>query len=386
MRTLLRKYRSRLPIPLAYLWRRLLFRTTFIAITGSVGKTTAKECLAGILTAHARTLKTFSNHNEVPAVARAILQVRPWHRYAVFEIATAVPGMVRRSAHLVRPHIGIVLAVARTHTDKFPSLEDTAREKESLLEELRPDGLAILNAEDPRVKQMAGRCRCKVKMFGQSEGHDLWADQISSKWPDRLTFQANTPTEQQRIEMKLVGEHWVNSVLAALLAAQSCGIRLEAAATALSEVEPFPARMQPVLLPSGATMLRDELNGSEETWKAAFQVLENCQALRRVLVLGDVSDWHKRSIGQLLPLFLRGRKNFRKRVRHQSAPAPRGPSACNSLLEIRPFVQTLCSDSANPGNQDRTPTSLFADAGHWKTEPSQADRDLYKEAIQTIWN
>ena len=287
---------------LAYLWRRLLFRTTFIAITGSVGKTTCKECIAAILSAHLPTAKTLINQNELHGVPRTILRVRPWHRFAVVEIATDRPGMIIRSARLLRPGIAVVLGVAGTHTRVFPTLDDTAAEKARLLDALSPEGLAILNADDPRVVRMAARSRSRVKTFGHCAGTDLRADAVSSKWPARLSLRVHTKSETQFVRTNLVGEHWVNSVLAALLAAISCGIPLEAAARGLGRVRPFMARIQPVLLPSGATILRDEANGSLDTLNAALQVLRESEAVRRVLVVSGFSDSRTNSRNRLREL------------------------------------------------------------------------------------
>ena len=107
--------RYRLPVQwaLAYLWRRLLLRTTFIAVTGSVGKTTTKECIAAMLSARFPTAGTLRNHNDRHGVPRTILRVRPWHRYAVLEVATNERGLMRRLAWLVRPHVAVMLTVAR---------------------------------------------------------------------------------------------------------------------------------------------------------------------------------------------------------------------------------------------------------------------------------
>jgi UDP-N-acetylmuramoyl-tripeptide--D-alanyl-D-alanine ligase len=89
---------------LAYLWRRLLSRTTFIAITGSVGKTTAKECLAAILSTQFSTASTVNNQNDCHGVPRTMLRIRPWHRFAVIEMGTGGPGLIKRSGQLVRHH------------------------------------------------------------------------------------------------------------------------------------------------------------------------------------------------------------------------------------------------------------------------------------------
>ena len=289
-KTLLRWWRSRLLLLLARLWRPLLFRTTFIAITGSVGKTTCKECLAAILSAQSPTAKTLYNQNERDGVPRTILRVRPWHRYAVVEVATDWPGLVRRSARLLRPDISIVLAVAGTHSQAFPTLDDIAAEKAQLLAAQSPAGTAILNADDPRVHAMAAHCRPKVRTFGLSAGTDLRADEIRSHWPGRLSLRVHSRSETVLVNTNLVGEHWVNSVLAALLAADSCGVSLGRAAGEIARVEPFMARMQPVALPGGATMLRDEWNGALDTLVPALRVLQESDAARRVLVFSNLSD------------------------------------------------------------------------------------------------
>jgi UDP-N-acetylmuramoyl-tripeptide--D-alanyl-D-alanine ligase len=294
-KALRRWWRSQYLLLLARLWRPLLFRTTFIAITGSVGKTTCKECLAAILSARFPTAKTLFNQNERDGVPRTILRVRPWHRYAVVEVATDWPGLMRRSARLLRPDISIVLVVAGTHTQVFATLDDTAAEKAQLLEAQSSKGIAILNADDPRVHAMAAHCRPKAKTFGRSAGSDLRADEVRSQWPDRLSLRVHAGSETVLVNTTLVGEHWVNSVLGALLAAVSCGVPLNVAARELGRVQPFMARMQPVVLPSGATMLRDEWNGSLDTMAPALRVLQQADTARRVLVFSNISDSRENS-------------------------------------------------------------------------------------------
>lgn len=145
---------------LAYIWRRLLFRTTFIAVTGSLGKTTTKECIGAILSAHFPTAKTVRNQNDRSGIPRTIFRVRPWHRFAVIEVGTDRPGSMVRYARLVKPHLAVVLTVAGTHTKSFSTLDEAAAEKAKIVEALRRGGLAILNAEDPRVREMGANARC----------------------------------------------------------------------------------------------------------------------------------------------------------------------------------------------------------------------------------
>jgi UDP-N-acetylmuramoyl-tripeptide--D-alanyl-D-alanine ligase len=299
IRAPLRSLRRRLRLPVlrasAWLWRRLMWRTTVVAITGSVGKTTARECLAAILAGHGTTLATRHNQNDETGVPRTLLRLRPWHRFAVIETGTAGAGLLRVNARLVRPDVAIVLAVARTHTDRFATLDETAAEKAELPAAVSPRGLAILNGDDERVRRMAERCRCRVETFGRSPECDAWADEVSARWPARLSLRVRTADAAVLVQTRLVGEHWTSGILAAVLAARALGVAPAAAAAALAQVEPFAVRMQPVRLPNGAVVLRDEQNSSPDTWDAALAVLRSASASRRVLVASDFSDVRKKN-------------------------------------------------------------------------------------------
>ena len=336
----------------AWLWRRLMVRTTVIAITGSVGKTTTKECLAAILSAHGPTLKTLNNENDLIGVPRTLLRMRPWHRMAVIEIGTGEPGMMRRNARLVRPDVAVVLAVAATHTNRFETLDDTAAEKAELPAAVARRGLAILNADDPRVRRMGELCRCRVETFGRSTASDAWADGVAARWPARLALDAHTAGETRRIETRLVGEHWVSAILAALLAARSQGVGLAAAAEALATVEPFTGRLQPVRLPNGATVIRDEINSSPDTWHAALAVLRGATARRRVLIVSDVSDSplrprHRfRELGELAADVADAALFIGEHARYAVKRAvERGmdPSRVEGVLDVRAAAQRLAS-------------------------------------------
>ncbi|MBZ5601914.1 MAG: hypothetical protein LAO79_06380 [Acidobacteriia bacterium] len=284
----------------AFVWRRLMFRTTFIAITGSVGKTTAKECIAAMLAAHAPIVKTFDTQNGRFFVARAILRVRPGHRFAVIEVATNRPGGLWSEARLVNPDLALILSVAQTHSNNFNSLEEIAQEKARMLDALRPGGTAVLNGDDPRVLAMAKGARKKVRIAGSSPQFDVWADEISSIWPDRLSFRVHCGSESRRVRTRLVGEHWLGTALASLAIALECGVSLEAAATALETAPPYRARLEPVELPSGAIMLRDDFNDELSTLAPALRVLEQAIAARRILVMSGALDPKSKTKGKLM--------------------------------------------------------------------------------------
>src|SRR5271169_2251182 len=242
----------------AFLWRRLLVRTTFIAITGSVGKTSSKEMLAAMLATRYPTVKTFANQNDYSGVPRSLLRVRPWHRFAVVEVAANGRATMPRSAALVRPDIAVVLAVATTHRKDFRTLDRTAAEKAQLLAALRPSGIAVLNGDDRRVAAMATGLRRRIVWFGSSPTFDYHAEHVASSWPERMSFKLHAGLQSYAVRSRLLGTHWLNSALAALAVADLCGIPLPVAISAAALVEPVTGRMQPVDLPCGAVLIRDE--------------------------------------------------------------------------------------------------------------------------------
>ena len=268
----------------------MLTRTTFIAITGSVGKTTCKECLATILEQSCPTAKTLRNQNDYSGVPRSLLRVRPRHRFAVLELAANGLGAMYRSAPLVRPDMAIVLAVAWNHRKNFRTLENVAKEKSALPANLTKAGIALLNGDDPLVAGMAASLRQRVVRFGASPDFDYWANETTSKWPGRFSFTVHAGKEHARVHTQLLGAHWMAAVLGAIAAAHLSGIPLSQAAEAVRAQQPVAGRMQAVMLPNGAVVIRDDLDGSIGTLSPAFRMMEEADAPRKILVISGMTD------------------------------------------------------------------------------------------------
>ncbi len=308
----------------AFLWRRLLFRTTIVAVAGSVGKTTTKELIAAVLAQRGRTYRTIANQNGGILIPLNVLRIRPWHRFAVIETSGVPLGVMQRTSRLLRPDIGVMLTLARTHTDIYPTLEDTAREKSKLFDHLSPRGIGLLNGDDPLVAAMAEKLPGRGSLFGTSDACALRAANVTSNWPQRLQFDAIAGGEQVPVRTRLVGEHWLPSVLAALAVGRQVGIPPRAAAEAISTVEPFRARLQPMALPNGAIVLRDDYQSTIDGSDAAFRVLAQARARRRILAITDLSD---------------AGNNSSRRMRHIAAAAANGADMAVFIGRLAPFAQ-----------------------------------------------
>ena len=290
LRFWLLKLRNPFRVAAAIIWRRCLRRTRFIAITGSVGKTTAKDCLVAMLSVRHSVVATIGSNNGRSGIPGVVLRSRPSTDFAVVEIGILDIGRMWRSALVVSPDDAVVTCVQMQHMRGLKTLDIIAREKAKLLRPLGKDGVAVLNHDDERVAAMASAGPFRVCYFGESQSSDVWADEIVSAWPERLQFTVHMGAETQRVRTRFVGSHWTQSVLAAIAMATRQGITLAEAAAAVKTVEPYLARMQPVTLPGGAVMIRDEYNGGENVCDAAFAALSKARAERKIGILGEVSD------------------------------------------------------------------------------------------------
>jgi len=137
---------------------------------------------------------------------------------------------------------------------------------------------------------MAHGLDCRVVRYGVGEECEIHGSAFSARWPARLSMKARLGGKTLDVETKLVGTHWASSVLSVMATIDVLGIDVEKALAAIGEVQPFMARMQPMQLPCGAIVIRDEGNGSADTFDAMLKVLKEAKARRRVLVITDMTD------------------------------------------------------------------------------------------------
>jgi UDP-N-acetylmuramoyl-tripeptide--D-alanyl-D-alanine ligase len=277
----------------APLYRRLLTRTTFIAITGSCGKSTTRLLTQGAVGA-SRSPKVRREANLPVDNAHAIWTTPLSQRFAVFEVSVgkyAEKDMVKRSAVLIRPHVVVVTNIRDDHLAAFGSHETIAREKGDLVEALDENGVAVLNADDPLVMSMRSRCRGRVLTYGIEQDADVRADDIVSQWPDRLSLRVHYQGDSVRVDTLLCGAHWASAALAAIAAGIASGVPLADAARGLRSVKPFYARMDPTTRADGVTFVRDDVKAPLWTVPASLAFLGDAKAPRKIAVLGTISDY-----------------------------------------------------------------------------------------------
>ena len=286
----LKSARNHAWIVAASLMRHTLTRTTFVGVTGSAGKTTAKELLVGILSRNMQGRGTLATANYPLHVAKLVCATKPTDRFCVAELGLSGPGDLDDVLRIVRPRIGVVTSIGGDHVGAFGSLEAIAEEKGKLVAALPADGTAILNADDPLVMAMRARSVARVITYGRASGADLVASAIEAAWPERLRFDVECGGVRVRVRTQLCGEHWVSPILAAIAASMALGIALEAAAEGVAGYAPMRGRMQPRRTNGGIDIVRDDWKAPLWTCDAALEFMRQAVALRKIVVFGTVSD------------------------------------------------------------------------------------------------
>jgi len=261
-----------------------------VGITGSLGKTTTKEVVAGVLSARRTVLKSEGNLNSEIGLPLTVLNGlgRP-HQIAVLEMAMYGLGDIRLLAQLARPRIGVVTAVLPVHLERLGTIERIQQAKQELAEELPEHGVAVLNADDPRVLAMRSATRAKTVTYGVANGADVRADNIESHGLRGVAFELEARGRRRHVHLPLLGAHSVHAALAATAVALEEGFSLSEAAEALHELTPT-LRLLVVDGINGSRIVDDSYNASPESVLAALNLLRELPGRRKIAVLGDMLE------------------------------------------------------------------------------------------------
>jgi UDP-N-acetylmuramoyl-tripeptide--D-alanyl-D-alanine ligase len=277
---------------LATWWRgRSSVRVT--GITGSTGKTIAKEIVADMLARTSRVLRNEGNLNSETGLPMTLLRLEPGHDLAVLEMSMYTEGEIARLAEIARPEVGVVLAVHPTHLQRAGSIEAITRAKSELPAALPSDGLAVLNADDQRVAAMASVTAAEVRTYGLRPEATVRANEIESLGLDGTAFTLHSPWGTRRLRSAMPGRHLVPHALAAAAVAERFAVPLDEVEAALAAGSHAEHRMAVMSAASGATLIDDTYNASPVSVVAALDFMGEtplAAGRRRYAVLGDMLE------------------------------------------------------------------------------------------------
>lgn len=274
---------------LAKYWREQ-HKLVVIGITGSVGKSSTKELTASVLRSQMKTLKNQGNMNNEIGLPLTLLSLTEEHKVAVLEMGFYVAGEINLLCDIAQPQVGIVTNVGTVHAERAGSIEAIARGKAELVQSLpaSPDGLAILNFDDPLVKDMAGQTQARVFYYGLDPEADLWADEVESRGLDGIRCRMHYQDESLYVTAPLIGRHSVYTMLRAAAVALNLGMDWGSIFEAFKD-DRVQLRIVTVKTKSGAVLIDDTYNASPDSTMAALNLLDDLKG-RKVAVLGDMLE------------------------------------------------------------------------------------------------
>jgi UDP-N-acetylmuramoyl-tripeptide--D-alanyl-D-alanine ligase len=260
-----------------------------VGVTGSMGKTTTKECIAHVLSSRFRVLKSVGNLNNHFGMPLQLLRLEPEHQVAVIEIGMSHAGEITSLSALAQPDIGVVTNVAPVHLEFFDSIADIARAKYELIASLPSGGTAILNSDDEYVSQFGRDFRGKVVMFGIHKPADICAQNVVTRGQQGSEFDLSIGGLHEHATLPLVGEHNILNALAAVAVAVELGIQPSTAVASLATISPADKRGE-VEQFNGATIVNDCYNSNPKALRAMVDALVSLPAKRRIVVAGEMLE------------------------------------------------------------------------------------------------
>jgi UDP-N-acetylmuramoyl-tripeptide--D-alanyl-D-alanine ligase len=274
---------------IAHFWRRKL-DIRVVGVTGSVGKSTTKELISEVLSTRYRTLKNPGNMNNEIGLPLTVLKLSSSYERAVLEMGFYVPGEIAFLCDIAQPQVGVVTNIGTVHAERAGSQQAIAEGKSELVQALppSPDGVAILNYDDPLVKAMAQKTKARIFFYGLNPLADLWADEIESLGLEGIQFRLNYHNEILHIKVPLIGQHSVHTALRAAAVGLVEGLTWQEIIEGLTS-NSAQLRLMAVRSESGALLLDDTYNASPESSLSALNLLADLDG-RKLAVLGDMLE------------------------------------------------------------------------------------------------
>ncbi|MBI2826951.1 MAG: UDP-N-acetylmuramoyl-tripeptide--D-alanyl-D-alanine ligase [Planctomycetia bacterium] len=266
-------------------WQRNQFGGRVVAVTGSAGKTTARQMIDTVLASRFSGTASPRNYNNHLGVPLSMLRWQAAHDYAVVELGASARGEIAALCELARPEIGVITNIGDAHLGGFGGAAGVAATKAELLEALPADGLAVLNGDDRRLRRLATRTRAMVQWVGRGADCDLIATDVHSA-AGRLSFTVS----RHRYSVAVWGRHHLTAALTAVAVGKAFGLSSAEISDALGRFEPPPMRCQ-VSSFRGARLIIDAYNASPAAMRAALEAMSEEPAPGlRIVVCGDMQE------------------------------------------------------------------------------------------------
>ena len=280
---------TRLALKALAAWYRSRFALPVVQIPGSAGKTTTKEMVAAVLSRRYDTLKTQANFNNDIGTPLTLLGLAPQHQAAVIETGMNHFGEIRYLGEMVRPDIAVITNVGDAHIENLGNTrQGILQAKCEIFENLAPDGIAVLNGDDPllgtvTLPQTILRC-------GRGEGCSVRVTDVDDRGIEGIACTVTTAKASYRLTTASPGGFMIYPMAMAAAIGEALGLTGEEIAAGVAAYVPTGSRMHIIRLPEGRLLIDDCYNANPQAMTEALRLLAVTQTRRRAAVLGDMGE------------------------------------------------------------------------------------------------
>ena len=271
-------------------WYKEQFHIPFVAVTGSVGKTTAKDMLAAVLGVKYKVLKTEGNFNNNIGLPLTLLRLDSSHQVGVVEMGMDKFGEIDFLGGIVKPEVGVITNIGDAHIERLGSRENIFKAKCELLPHIKEDGLLVLNGDDPMLSTLRGNTPVQTVFCGQGEGLEYRAQILGGDGVSHIQCRLTTPKMDREVRIPALGEHMVYPTLIAAAVAERFGLTPDEIEQGIRQFVPTRMRMNILRRGNGIIILDDTYNANPQSMRAAISVLADSQSSYKIAVLGDMLE------------------------------------------------------------------------------------------------
>ena len=271
--------------------QRRRFAGKVVGITGSNGKTTVKEMTSAVLEQRYATFRSPGNLNNHIGLPLAWLSLPAGVEVCVCEMGMNHLGEIRQLCSVAQPHIGVVTNVALAHVGYLGSLDEVQQAKGELIDALEADGIAVVNADDPRTRAIGTRAPGRVIAFGRSPDAEVRGRVVADGGFDGLQCELEIDGAVWPCQVALPGQHNLSNALAAAAVGVALHVPPAQIVAGLQSYRGMYGRMAVRRLRDDIVVIDDSYNANPDSTRAALQVLQQAgQGGRRIAVLGDMLE------------------------------------------------------------------------------------------------
>ena len=280
---------TRLALKALALWYRGRFALPVVQVTGSAGKTTTKEMIACVLGRHFCTLKTQANFNNDIGTPLTLLELAPEHQAAVIETGMNHFGEIRYLGEMVRPDIAVITNVGDAHIENLGNTrQGILRAKCEIFENLAPDGVAVLNGDDPLLNTITLPQR--ILRCGTGEGCDVRVTEVDDRGLEGVACTVTTAKTSYRLKTPSPGAYMIYPLAMAAAIGEYLGLTAEEITAGAADYVPVGSRMHLIPMDGQRLIIDDCYNANPQAMAEALRMLAKSRHRRKVAVVGDMGE------------------------------------------------------------------------------------------------